>query len=118
MKNLIFYSALLAVVLLVIRFIGLFVEINNANLFLFVGTGILIFITLPLHLTKRKQDQRRFEEILSKYKSEKKTKKVPSKKSKSGAYPSFSQKKSGLTWGGGNVHGSNAQRGSKKGFLS
>lgn len=118
MKNLIFYSALLAVVMLVIRFIGIFIEINHADLFLFFGLGILIFITLPLHFFKRKQDRRRFEEILSKYKTEKKTKKEPSKKRKSGAYPSFSQKKSGLTWGGGNIHGSNAQRGSKKGFLS
>ncbi|MGB5393659.1 MAG: hypothetical protein WBN16_05385 [Lutimonas sp.] len=32
-------------------------------------------------------------------------------------YPSFRKQKSGLTWGGGNVHGANAKRGTKKGFL-
>ena len=32
-------------------------------------------------------------------------------------YPSFQKQKSGLTWGGGNIHGANAKRGERKGFL-
>ncbi|MFD1316442.1 hypothetical protein [Namhaeicola litoreus] len=32
-------------------------------------------------------------------------------------YPKFSSQKTGLTWGGGNVHGANAKRGEKKRFL-
>lgn len=39
------------------------------------------------------------------------------KKKKGVEYPSFQKQKSGLTWGGGNVHGANAKRGTKKGFL-
>ena len=58
--------------------------------------------------------------------SNRKTRKEPSTKKntlstddkkKSVAYPSFRKQKSGLTWGGGNVHGANAKRGQRKSFL-
>ena len=114
----IYFSAVLGLVFLAIRFIGLFIELSNANLFLFIGLGILFLVTLPLYLFQQWRYKQKKVSILKKYQGHdplgnlKKTKNKPTPD-----YPSFRKQKSGLTWGGGNIHGSGAKRGSKRGFL-
>lgn len=83
-----------------------------------IGSGILLFITLPLYLYERHRYLQKKRDILKTF--EKKNEMVKNKKKKTEQqpdYPSFRSQKSGLTWSGGNVHGARAKRGSKKGFI-
>ena len=103
---------------LAIRFIGLFIELNNSNLFLFIGSGILLLVTWPLYLIQQSNYKKKKASILKKYRIKHQTKNMAGTKKKHNPdYPSFRKQKRGLTWGGGNIHGSTAKRGSKRGFL-
>jgi hypothetical protein len=118
MRNSIYFSAILGLAFLAIRFIGLFIELNNAELFLFIGLGILLLVTLPLYLIERLRYEKKKASILKKHRGKSPTRNLKKTEIKHNPdYPSFRKQKSGLTWGGGNIHGSSAKRGSKRGFL-
>lgn len=118
MKNSIYFSAVLGLTFLVLRFIGLFIDMSNKELFLWIGTGILLLVTLPLYLTDRIRYKKKKQTILKSFEKDNRKARPRAKSTKTGAeYPSFRKQKSGLTWGGGNIHGSSAKRGSKRGFL-
>ena len=118
MKSSIYYSATLGMAFLSIRFVGLFIDLTHKDLFLIIGLGILLLVTLPLYLTERRRYDKKKQIIFKTFnkggKIDKNNKKKPLQKSE---YPSFRKQKSGLTWTGGSVHGSSAKRGSKRGFL-
>lgn len=118
MKNAIHFSGVLGLTFLVLRFIGLFIDNNYNELFLWIGTGILFLVTLPLYLTERNRYKKKKQAILKSFVKDNRKGEAKEHKIKQGTdYPSFRKQKSGLTWGGGNIHGSNAKRGSKRGFL-
>ena len=118
MRNAIYFSAILGFLLLIIGFIGLFIGFSHAKLFLFFGTGLLFLLTLPLYISERRRYKKKKADILKKYQGRNEFKEVKKRKNKHTTdYPSFRKQKSGLTWGGGNIHGSTAKRGSKRGFL-
>ena len=118
MRNSIYFSAILGLAFLAIRFIGLFIEFRNTELFLFIGLGILLLVTLPLYLIERLRYKKKKASILKKYKGKSRTSNLEETEIKHNPdYPSFRKQKTGLTWGGGNIHGSSAKRGSKRGFL-
>ena len=118
MRRSIQISALAGVLFLALRFIGLFIHLSYENLFLYLGVGILLFITLPLYLLERHRYNDMKKRIISDFKNAPaKTEKKNSEKSDTPEYPAFRQQKSGLTWGGGNIHAANAKRGSRRGFL-
>jgi len=119
MRNSIYFSAVLGLAFLAIRFIGLFIEVSHAKLFLLLGIGILVMVTLPLYFIERSRYKKMKAAILKKYQGGPGIREVKKPKNKHASnYPSFRKQKSGLTWGGGNIHGSNAKRGSKKRFLN
>ena len=68
MRNSIYFSAILGLAFLAIRFIGLFIEFRNTELFLFIGLGILLLVTLPLYLIERLRYKKKKASILKKYK--------------------------------------------------
>jgi hypothetical protein len=118
MRNSIYFSAILGLAFLAIRFIGLFIEIRHTHLFLLIGLSIILLVTFPLVLIERLRYKKKKASILKKYQG--KSQARNSKKSEikhNPDYPSFRKQKRGLTWGGGNIHGSTAKRGSKRGFL-
>lgn len=118
MKHAISFSAIIGLAFLSIRFVGLFIDLPYNNLFLIFGLGILVLVTLPLYLFEQSRYAKLKRSILRKYKKEKTSNKKEAIKKKTGVnYPSFRRQKSGLTWRGGSVHGSNAQRNERKGFL-
>lgn len=118
MKNVAYLSFVLAVVLLVISFVGSFIELDNTNLFLYGGIGTLLLVSMPCFILERYAYNKTKNEILKEFKNDHKSHDAATtKKSKNLNYPSFRKQKSGLTWGGGNIHASSAKRGSKKGFL-
>ena len=127
MRLLLYSSIILGITFLTLRFIGLFLDLTNNDLFLALGLGLLLVVALPLYLMMKRQYQEKVEDILKEYEGDKKrdstasaTQKSTSKendKKKDVDYPSFRSQKQGLKWGGGNIHGSTATRGSKRGFL-
>ena len=96
-------------------------DLNFIHWSLPLGIGLLLTIALPLFfidyfdrkkkLNKHKDFQPLDKKTTASYSSKQTTKKSVE------SYPSFSQRKSGLKWGGGNIHGSIGKRGSKKKFL-
>lgn len=93
---------------------------NFYNLLLPLGIGILLLISLPLFLTQLRDQSKKMRSDTKQHQVPKKQRKgsvkKPGKKSDHD-YPSFGERKSGLNWGGGNIHASTAKRGSKKKFL-
>ena len=83
-------------------------------LILFISLVIILFYTYQskAYKARNKSNQKSRQELGTKKNIE-----VSESKKKSTAYPSFRKQKSGLTWGGGNVHGANAKRGQRKSFL-
>ena len=126
MRLLLYSSIILGITFLTLRFIGLFLDLTNNDLFLALGLGLLLVVALPLYLMMKRQYQKKVEHILKEYGGDKKresssaAEKSTSKendKKKDVDYPSFRSQKQGLKWGGGNIHGSTATRGSKRSFL-
>ena len=118
MKNSIYYSATLGLAFLSIRFIGLFIDLSHKDLFLIIGLAILLLVTLPLYLADRKRYLEKKRTILKNYNKEVVNDNTDKKRIRQKSdYPSFRKQKSGLTWSGGSVHGSSANRGSKRRFL-
>jgi len=120
MKKATYFSVLLAVLFLAISLISIFLEQNYHSLLLPLGIGCLLLVTLPLILVQfrdhssKLRRQRKAHDNLTKKKGSN-PEKVSAKSTPN--YPSFGSRKSGLTWGGGNIHASTAKRGSKKRFL-
>ena len=126
MRLLLYSSIILGITFLTLRFIGLFLDLTHNDLFLSLGLGLLLIVALPLYLIMKKQYQKKVENILKEYSGDRKrgssseTQNLTSEekdKKKEVDYPSFRSQKQGLKWGGGNIHGSTAARGSKRGFL-
>jgi hypothetical protein len=119
-KNATYISALLGILLVVISLIGVSLGQNYQNLLLPLGIGILLLVSLPLILMQFRDHSKKMKRENKQYHINKKQNKgsatKPNKKSVP-AYPSFGERKSGLHWGGGNIHASTAKRGSKKRFL-
>lgn len=118
MKYLIHFSGVLGIIFLIIGFIEITIEQNSSYLLVLLGIGSLLLLTLPLYLIERYRYNKHKKSIINAYKKEKKTQiEIENNKKSTVNYPSFRKQKSGLTWGGGSVHGSTAKRGSKRGFL-
>ncbi len=121
MKKAIYFSAFLGSFFILISYIGIKLELYFIHWTLPLGIGLLLIVALPLFIidyvdrSKKLNKEKNYQSLDKKSQvdhSSKQTKKKPIKD-----YPSFSQRKSGLEWGGGNIHGSSAKRGSKRGFL-
>lgn len=121
MKVSFYFSLILGIAFLTLRFIGLFLDLTY-NLFLALGLFLLLGVSLPLHLYERYRYRQKMNEIIRDHKikgskAKSSEKKPGSSEKKIQEYPSFRNQKQGLNWGGGNIHGSAATRGSKRSFL-
>ena len=120
MRTVLYISVILGITFLTLRFIGLFLDLTYNDLFLTLGLILLLGVALPLNLYIRKQYKDKVKDIIADFESRGYRKPDSDKrrqKSETIDYPSFRNQKQGLKWGGGNIHGSTATRGSKKGFL-
>ena len=121
MKKAIYISAFVGFFLVLISFIGTKLELSFIHWALPLGIGLLLIVSLPLFIIdyydrSRKMNKPKNYQSLDKNLNTSNSSKLAKKKSIKG-YPTFSQRKSGLEWGDGNIHGSSAKRGSKRGFL-
>ena len=94
-------------------------KLPSHYLMLVVGGAIFFLVFLPLVIIKRKRHREKMAEIIRKYR-EKGEQPVPTvqenskRKGWSMNDSPFRERRSGVTWGGGNIHAANATRGTRK----
>ena len=124
MKTWMYITGILGGLLLVLRLIGTLTEFPWNDWLLWSGLIILALICLPLSFINRYRYNRKIDEIIQSGK-EKYGEKMAAKDKSSKPGPKgwdmntspFRERKSGLTWGGGNIKGSSATRGTRRKFL-
>ena len=127
MKASIYFSIILGIAFLTLRFVGIFLDLSSNGLFLGLGLFFLIGVSLPLYFVDQHLYKKKIKKIIEGHRSderqvnhsnEKTSKEEPGlSKNSAQEYPSFRHKNQGLKWGGGNIHGSTATRGTKRRFL-
>jgi hypothetical protein len=93
----------------------------NINLVLFAAISVIIILFVIKYIINRRE-LRKINKIIDSYKSKKKSSTQIFDKKRSKTFKKKSpfvkrERKSGLTWGGGNIKGANPSRGTKKEFL-
>jgi hypothetical protein len=122
MRIIIYISGIAGILLLVLRTIGIMLEFPLNKVFLISGLVLLLLIFLPLVIIDKYLQNKKIDNIIDSYKGTD-TKTIQLKKGETGSKrwgmnnSPFRERKSGLTWGGGNIKGANATRGTRKTFL-
>jgi len=120
LKKAIYISSFIGISFILASFIGFIFDLNITHLSLPLGLGLLLVVALPLFLidhSERTKKRKKTLQTHSLHKSLHPDQTKPVEKRSVEAYPTFSDRKSGLEWGGGNIHGSIGKRGSRKRFL-
>ncbi|MDN3689338.1 hypothetical protein [Cyclobacterium jeungdonense] len=122
MKRIIYISGILGGLLLIIGLIGMIVPFPFNGLWLLAGVILLVLICIPLMMVDRYRYNKKIDHIIKKCKGQpSKIERLSTEKSKVKRWSMnnspFRERKSGLTWGGGNVKGANATRGNRRKFL-
>lgn len=122
MKIAIYLSGIAGSLLVLTRIIGIIMEFPLNKLFLILGLILLALVYLPLVIIDKYLHNKKIDRIIDSYKRQDNNtiqkEKGDSKNKGWGMNNSpFRERKSGVTWGGGNIHGANASRGKRKSFL-
>ena len=124
MKTWIYITGISGGLLLVFWLIGTLAEFPWNDWLLAAGLVLLGLICLPLSFINRYRHDKMIDRIIQSGKGKFREKKASKyKSSKPGPRgwdmnnSPFRERNSGLTWGGGNIKGSNATRGSRRKFL-
>lgn len=121
MKTAIYLSGITGTLLLVFRIIGIMLEFQLNNVFLILGLALLLIVFLPLLIREKYLHNKEIDKIIDSYKKTDKTVGLEKRDSKTRGWgvnnSPYRERKSGLTWGGGNVKGSGASRGTRRPFL-
>lgn len=118
MRNLTYISGILGGLLLVVSLIGSVTDFKYNNLFLVSGLVLIVLIFIPLVLTNKYRHTKKINSIIQSY-SDKQSRHdpLPSGKSEFKGWSMnnspFRKRKSGVSWGGGNIKGANATRGKR-----
>ena len=121
MKTIIYISGITGTILLILRIVGIFSPVFQSNLLLYVGGGMFLLVFIPFIIKDKLDREKKIKDIIQSYegKEPEKTKfKKGSRQIKGWSMNNspFRKRKSGLNWGGGNVHAANASRGERKSF--
>jgi hypothetical protein len=106
----------------IFNFISEFMEFK-LNKFVLITAFVIIGLMIVLFLIDRSLYHKKVKKIIKRYKGSEKEENVSVQKKKPttkgwGMNDSpFRERKSGLTWGGGNIKGASAKRGARKSFL-
>ena len=123
MKILIYTSGIFAVIFLLPGLLGFFIQALNTDILLYTGIGLLVFVFIPMVIFFHRRQNQKIDRIIKSYKGKSATKQGNKKNGETKAKgwsmnnSPFRERRSGLTWGGGNVHAANAKRGSRRKFL-
>ena len=123
MKILILISGVTGTLLLTIRMLGIFIEFRGDDAVLLAGLVLLGLVCLPLFLLDKRRQEKKLDMIIKSYEGREQKEKVV-KKASGGSRGGwgmndspFRERKSGLTWGGGNIRAAEATRGTRRKFL-
>ena len=121
-RTLVYISGITGGLVVILRTIGIFMEISFNNILLYAGIFLLGFICLPLSMIYQKKQIKKINRIINANKNKNKEKKqIKRTDSKTNGWnmnsSPFRKRKSGLTWGGGNIKGSNAEGNVRRSFL-
>lgn len=119
MRIIIYISGILGGLLLMISLIGTITNLTYNTLFFISGLGLIILIFIPLSLVDKYRHNKKIKSIIKSYSN------IPSKHNSISSGKSeikgwsmnnspFRERRSGITWGGGNIKGANATRGKRK----
>jgi hypothetical protein len=122
MKIAIFISGISGALLIALRLIGIMAEFALNDLFFYSGVIMLLAIFLPLTIIEKYLHNKKLNNIIRENKGGKHSKEEikkdnPKVKGWDMNNSPFRNRKSGLTWGGGNIKAANATRGTRKKFL-
>jgi hypothetical protein len=122
MKTAIYITGIAGSLLLLARAIGIVMEFPLNKVFLIFGLILLVLVFLPLLIIDKYLHGKKIDRIIDSYKGkDKKTENIEKGDSKAKGWgmnnSPFRERKSGLTWGGGNIKGANASRGARKKFM-
>jgi len=125
MKAVLYISGITGTILLVFRLLGVFLHFPANDILLISGLILTGLIFLPCYIIDKYLQARKIENIIKNYEGRKKqpikTTKGKEAKPKIKGWDMnnspFRERKSGLTWGGGNIKGATAQRGTGRTFL-
>ena len=122
MKTIILISGITGTLLLMVRMLGIFMEFRGDDVVLVSGLVLLGLVCLPMFLIDKRRHDREIDSIIKSYegreKEEQETQKAGQSPKGWGINDSpFRERKSGLTWGGGNIKAAEATRGTRRKFL-
>ena len=122
MKTIILISGITGTLLLMVRMLGIFMEFRGDDVVLVSGLVLLGLVCLPMFLIDKRRHDRKIDSIIKSYEG---LDKEVQELQKAGQSPKgwgindspFRERKSGLTWGGGNIKAAEATRGTRRKFL-
>ncbi len=128
MKTYIYISGFVVAFLLLGWLMAYLLGMPNHLIMLVGGSIVLLLVYLPLVVAKRRQHRNRMKEIIRNYQQQEKEnrkrlytqdagqaeKSSKNRKGWSMNDSPYRERKSGVTWGGGNIHAANASRDSRK----
>jgi len=122
MRSFIYISGILGGLLLAIRLMGTITNFTYNDEFLISGLALIVLIFIPLSIVSRYKQNKKIDKIIASYKgTNKETIQFEKGKSQTEGWgmnnSPFRERKSGLTWGGGNIKGANDSRGTRRSFL-
>jgi len=120
MRTLIYFSGITALILIVVRLTGIFLPDLALGFMLPLALVLLVVFLISLFLD-RIEHERKIDKIINDWKGKKKPVELSGKndsnyKGWSMNNSPYRSRRSGLSWGGGNIHAANAKRGVRRGF--
>lgn len=122
MNKAIYISGIAGILLLVIGTLGIFLEFAENKTIFAVGLFLIFLVFLPLVILRKNQHNRKIDGIIQSYRKKPKgdmnaTELKTTNKGWNMNNSSYRERKSGLSWGGGNISAAQAKRGSRRSFL-
>ena len=122
MKIIMYISGITGILLLALRLLGTVMDFRENELMLIGGLILVGVVFFPLLLIDRHRHNKKIDNIIKSYEGrEQEVKDIPKSGKGSKGWgmnnSPFRERRSGLSWGGGNVKAAEATRGTRRKFL-
>ncbi|MBA7530909.1 hypothetical protein ES705_23120 [subsurface metagenome] len=122
MKIIMYISGITGILLLALRLLGTVMDFRENELMLIGGLILVGVVFIPLLLIDRHRHNKKIDNIIKSYEGrEQEVKEIPKSGKGSKGWgmnnSPFRERRSGLSWGGGNVKAAEATRGTRRKFL-
>ena len=122
MKIIMYISGITGILLLALKLLGTVMDFQENELMLIGGLILVGAVFFPLLLIDRHRHNKKIDNIIKSYEGREQEVKEITKSGKGSKgwgmnNSPFRERRSGLSWGGGNVKGAEATRGTRRSFL-